>query len=89
MTDFASPNLRSRDFRATSLFHAKPGFVESWRDDDWMILERGDLLLAFFQHPGRSGKCGAAESALREWVVRGTTDAQASPFAGPTGFAPA
>lgn len=47
----------SRDFRATSLFYAKPGFVETWRDDDWMILERGDLL------PGRTGRSGMPEEA--------------------------
>ncbi|TCW83965.1 bleomycin resistance protein [Burkholderia sp. SRS-46] len=51
MTDFASPNLPSRDFGATSRFYAKLGFVEAWRDDGWMILERGDLLLEFFPHP--------------------------------------
>ncbi|RQS33486.1 bleomycin resistance protein [Burkholderia sp. Bp8990] len=52
MTDFASPNLPSRDFEVTSLFYAKLGFVETWRDDGWMILRRGDLLLEFFLHPG-------------------------------------
>lgn len=52
LTDFASPNLPSRDFEATSLFYAKLGFVETWRDDGWMILRRGDLLLEFFPHPG-------------------------------------
>ncbi|MBN3816396.1 bleomycin resistance protein [Paraburkholderia sp. Se-20369] len=51
MTDFASPNLPSRDFGATARFYAKLGFVEAWRDDGWMILERGDLLLEFFPHP--------------------------------------
>jgi len=52
LTDLASPNLPSRDFEATALFYAKLGFVETWRDDGWMILRRGDLLLEFFPHPG-------------------------------------
>ncbi|AJY15182.1 MULTISPECIES: bleomycin resistance protein [Burkholderia] len=50
MTDIASPNLPSRDFDATSRFYAKFGFIETWRDEDWMILRRRDLLLEFFRH---------------------------------------
>lgn len=52
VTDLASPNLPSHDFEATSRFYATLGFVETWRDDGWMILRRGDLLLEFFPHPG-------------------------------------
>ncbi|HHY6931003.1 bleomycin resistance protein [Burkholderia ambifaria] len=51
MTDLATPNLPSRDFEATSQFYANLGFVETWRDDTWMILRRGDVLLEFFPHP--------------------------------------
>ncbi|VWM18287.1 bleomycin resistance protein [Burkholderia lata] len=51
MTDLASPNLPSRDFEVTSRFYEKLGFAETWRDDGWMILKRGDLLLEFFPHP--------------------------------------
>ncbi|WP_396333494.1 bleomycin resistance protein [Burkholderia anthina] len=51
MADLASPNLPSRDFETTSLFYAKLGFAEIWRDDDWMILKRDGLLLEFFPHP--------------------------------------
>lgn len=47
----SSPNLPSRDFEATPLFDGKPGFAESWRDDGWMILKRGNLRLEFFPHP--------------------------------------
>jgi hypothetical protein len=50
--DAASPNLPSRDFGVTSAFYATLGFEEDWRDDGWMILWRGDLLLEFFPHPG-------------------------------------
>jgi hypothetical protein len=51
MADHATPNLPSRDFEATSLFYARLGFSESWRDEGWMILERGPLKLEFFAHP--------------------------------------
>ncbi len=50
MTDHATPNLPSRDFEATSLFYAALGFAEGWRDDGWMILNRGDLKVEFFPH---------------------------------------
>ncbi|MCC7268595.1 MAG: hypothetical protein IT546_14825 [Caulobacteraceae bacterium] len=49
--DHATPNLPSRDFETTSQFYARLGFEESWRDDGWMILRRGDLKLEFFPHP--------------------------------------
>lgn len=51
MTDHATPNLPSRDFAATSAFYAGLGFTEGWRDDGWMILNRGDVSLEFFPHP--------------------------------------
>ncbi|MES2904353.1 MAG: bleomycin resistance protein [Pseudomonadota bacterium] len=51
MTDHATPNLPSRDFSVTSAFYAALGFVEGWRDEGWMILERGGLKLEFFPHP--------------------------------------
>jgi len=51
MTDYASPNLPARNFELTSRFYARLGFSESWRDDGWMILDHGDLMLEFFPHP--------------------------------------
>lgn len=50
--DHATPNLPSRDFEVTSAFFARLGFEEGWRDDGWMILTRGSLMLEFFPHPG-------------------------------------
>jgi catechol 2,3-dioxygenase-like lactoylglutathione lyase family enzyme len=47
----ATPNLPSRDFAATERFYAALGFSRQWRDEDWMILERGGLMLEFFPHP--------------------------------------
>ena len=50
MTDHATPNLPSRDFTDTSTFYAALGFVETWRDDSWMIMARGTVTLEFFRH---------------------------------------
>lgn len=49
--DHATPNLPSRDFAATAAFYLTLGFVEGWRDEGWMILERGEVTLEFFPHP--------------------------------------
>ncbi len=51
MADHATPNLPARDFEATSRFYGALGFVESWRDEGWMILRRGGLTLEFFPYP--------------------------------------
>jgi len=51
MADHATPNLPSRDFEATSRFYGALGFVESWRDEGWMILRRGSVTLEFFPYP--------------------------------------
>ncbi|WP_243771851.1 bleomycin resistance protein [Burkholderia sp. D-99] len=46
----ASPNLLSRDFEVTARFYDKPGFAETWHEDGWPILKRGDLLPDYFSH---------------------------------------
>jgi len=51
MADHATPNLPSRDFTATASFYARLGFAPSFRDEGWMILERGGMVLEFFPHP--------------------------------------
>lgn len=51
MVDHATPNLPARDFDATVEFYGALGFEQGWRDDGWMILERGDLMLEFFPYP--------------------------------------
>ena len=51
MIGYATPNLPSRDFEATSQFYASLGFAEGWRDKDWMILTRGGLMLEYFPDP--------------------------------------
>ena len=44
-------NLPSRDLDRTEAFYARMGFRRSWRDDGWMILNRGDAVIEFFPHP--------------------------------------
>jgi len=51
MADRITANLPSRDFAATEAFYARLGFAPTFRDDGWMILRRGDLVLEFFPHP--------------------------------------
>ncbi|KRF36104.1 bleomycin resistance protein [Nocardioides sp. Soil805] len=51
MPDIATPNLPSRDFATTSAFYDRLGFSEAYRDEGWMILERGELVLEFFPFP--------------------------------------
>lgn len=50
MADRATPNLPSRDFAATSEFYARLGFTEGLRDEGWMILTRGEIMLEFFPY---------------------------------------
>ena len=51
MTDYATPNLPSRDFEATSAFYAALGFEKDYLSDGWMILSRGAVTLEFFPYP--------------------------------------
>lgn len=63
--DQATPNLPSRDFAVTSDFYAALGFVETWRDASWMILERGSLKLEFFPYPDLDPTTSGYGSCLR------------------------
>ncbi len=51
MSDHATPNLPARNFAVISAFYAKLGFAEDFRDDGWMILSRGAVMLEFFPYP--------------------------------------
>jgi catechol 2,3-dioxygenase-like lactoylglutathione lyase family enzyme len=46
--DRATPNLPSANLDRTADFYRRLGFAESFRDDGWMILERGPITLEFF-----------------------------------------
>ncbi|MGG5217214.1 bleomycin resistance protein [Rahnella variigena] len=50
MTDFATPNLPSRNFSATQDFYGSFGFTTTYVDDGWLIMTRGTLTLEFFLH---------------------------------------
>lgn len=65
MVDLATPNLPARGLDATSTFYAGLGFATTYRDDGWMILERGGLLLEFFPDPGVDPASTAAGCCLR------------------------
>jgi catechol 2,3-dioxygenase-like lactoylglutathione lyase family enzyme len=51
MADHATPSLPSRDFDMTAQFYGALGFQQGWRDDGWMILKRGEVILEFFPDP--------------------------------------
>ncbi|MAK59619.1 MAG: bleomycin resistance protein [Ponticaulis sp.] len=44
----ATPNLPSNDFDRTEAFYGSLGFETRYRDQGWMILKRGDLIIEFF-----------------------------------------
>lgn len=50
MADRATANLPSRDLDKTEAFYAGLGFSTRFKDDGWMIMERGALELEFFPH---------------------------------------
>lgn len=47
--DRAAPNLPSADLDRTAAFYAGLGFAIGFKDDGWMILDRGALTLEFFK----------------------------------------
>jgi catechol 2,3-dioxygenase-like lactoylglutathione lyase family enzyme len=49
--DRACPNLPSRDLRSTAVFYGGFGFTETFRDEGWLVLERGTAQLEFFAAP--------------------------------------
>ena len=51
MADHATCNLPSNDFDRTEGFYGGMGFTRRYRDEGWMILERGGMKLEFFKAP--------------------------------------
>lgn len=47
MTDHSTPNLPSSDLERTALFYAALGFEVGFRDEGWMIMTRGGLIVEF------------------------------------------
>jgi catechol 2,3-dioxygenase-like lactoylglutathione lyase family enzyme len=46
--DRATPNLPSSDLDRTAAFYQRLGFAGQFKDDGWMILGRGSIILEFF-----------------------------------------
>lgn len=65
MADRAVPNLPSRDFDATVDFYGSFGFQPTFRDDHWLILRRGDLVLEFFPFPDVSPESSSFMCSVR------------------------
>ena len=51
MTDYISANLPAIDFDQTREFYTFLGFETVYQSAEWMIIEKGPLLLEFFHHP--------------------------------------
>lgn len=49
MPDISTPNLPSSDFDRTESFYGALGFETGYRDQGWMIIKRGSLILEFFK----------------------------------------
>lgn len=65
MADRITANLPARDLAATSAFYAALGFAEAFRDESWMILHRGPLVLEFFPHPELDPKASWFSACIR------------------------
>lgn len=65
MVDHATPNLASRDFDATTAFYRPLGFTVAYRDDGWMILTRGTVMLEFFPDPDLDPATSSLGACLR------------------------
>src|SRR2546425_605998 len=65
MADRATPNLPSRDLVATSQFYARLGFRETFRDEGWLIVERGPLQIEFFPSADHNPRKNLASCCIR------------------------
>lgn len=65
MTDRATANLPARSLDETEAFYAALGFNVAFKDEGWMILQRGSLELEFFPHPELDPKQSWFSACLR------------------------
>ena len=75
MRDRAVPNLPSRDFDATAGFYGSFGFANTYRNDGWMILARGTVVLEFFAFPDVDPDASNAMCSIRVADVDALYDA--------------
>ena len=64
-SDRITANLPSRDFSATERFYQALGFRRRFRDDGWMILDRGALEVEFFPWPDLDPFQSSASACVR------------------------
>lgn len=71
MTDRITANLPARDMDETAAFYQRLGFTVGFKDDGWMILNRGAMELEFFPHQDVDPKtsCFSACFALMIWTA--------------------
>lgn len=65
MTTRATPNLPSRDLDKTEKFYQALGFVTGFKDDGWMIMQRGALEIEFFPHADLDPRTSCFSSCFR------------------------
>lgn len=65
MVDRATANLPSRDLDKTAAFYQALGFTAGFKDDGWMILNRGPVELEFFPMPKLDPKESWFSACLR------------------------
>ncbi len=94
MADRITANLPSRSFEATEAFYAALGFETAYRDDGWMILERGPLELEFFPYrdldPATSSfsacvRVSGLDGLWQVWSQAGLPDQGIPRLSGPPG----
>ena len=84
MTDRVTANLPSRDLDATAAFYGALGFSVGFKDDGWMILARGPLVIEVFPMPKLDPKASWFSACIRvDDLDRLYTDFQAAGL--PTG----
>lgn len=65
MADRAVPNLPSRDFSVTAEFYGRFGFVQTYRDESWLVLRRATIQLEFFPHPELDPRASSFMCSIR------------------------
>lgn len=65
MTDRITANLPARDMDETAAFYQRLGFTVGFKDDGWMILNRGAMELEFFPHQDVDPKTSCFSACFR------------------------
>jgi catechol 2,3-dioxygenase-like lactoylglutathione lyase family enzyme len=71
MADRITANLPMRSITATVAFYGRLGFEVAYRDDSWLILERGPLELEFFAFPDLEPATSSFSACVRVADVDG------------------